>query len=1241
MADTIVLKLIPTYLPATGGVTALAESMIQDIEAANRIRRAAYEDLLSWYKAYNATATEKAKMLYEDHEFFKKKEEEASIAFNNYSDAVNKGLLTTLADQVTNAGMAYSILTPNPISLGLASTAWFLNNTIKAINQGELDERAFYMYFAKGQQMREDVSQDIEKIAYSPDAITRDEARSMWINAGKAVLAQKWEISQQSEQWFEPYNDKKVHAMEGVLSKTMEAESIMKAFLEEDRWDNNYDGKLYIPFMPVGIDVNELLNIESNPGTADISKTDSNLATPQQAVHNQASILDNSQSYAVLQGFSTDAVRAASDVLFFNDSLLSLNNTSTQTSSQFGELSFGTQGLTSSLNSGAQQSGLMASTLDSMFGQMSFRNSSVIDVADSTRNLGVNMGDAAEGMELFNDKQNAIKLTIPENVSYIDKYRDATTDMGNSAEVAGNQAEECGEKVEEVGGIADNMADALTISFDKALHNIGDFGKALQIGFGSALTVGIQGAIGKVFGGEGGTFMTAMSNVTKKLQGWFGDTFGKLFGSVFQSAIPLVGQALSGVIGKVGSWLTGLFTGPSNEELLASQGEEAGRIFGEAFTAEAQSVMERVANELPMAKSGKVDVRSAMLHPDTLAAVLEGATSLDASFLQTFGENIGHGVNTMRDVLGISHEEAFEMYAPVFEELVGRAMEEGVQLNDTILGLIEHARNLGVELDISVDTFATKISELFESGDLDSAKFGNMVKLAEQLGISNEEFAGSLDSFFQSVIDKGLEEGEILSPEMMGYLKWAQDLGLELEVSVDKFASKISELFEEGELDTTGFANMAKLAEQSGISNEEFAGSLDSIFESAISSSLEAGEALDPALMGMLQWARDFGLELEIAVEPFANKLTEVWEQSKGGSEAFENILLLAKQAGLSFQEVMTNFRDQIRDARSTVDNANYDLYSAFQNLDSLLKQRDENQQAVRKAEEELAKVTDKGLAYESYLGGGRLEGTDAYDRILQDIEGAINKDRKYDYIRYGERNKILSGIENPEHRTLVDQLISARNTERNTQIQIERQKENIKNLREVRKKAKAQLEKLKDIRDEIKNKWDGIEITADTIELPEGTEVDFSLEDYLGDDSTMVKTLISIDETLRAIPEKELGGFIANTGLFVLHAGEYVLNPDQVTALQGGGFLSTFGEGGDGEPTIPTEGASGGEFPMTTANVYNTEVQNIFGGDTRVVVKVDSKQIANEVVSNPDTLKALAVAVARHPRTQNGKGRS
>ena len=574
MEETIVLKLIPTYLSAEGGVSAIAESIVQDIDAANKIRNAAYENIIAWGNRYFATANEKAKMLFEHHVFYKTKEAETYETFQHYTEVVDTGLVEIAKDTLANVGLATSFVYSNPITTPIAITAYSMHYNDKIKNKALLEGSASQLYFAKGQQMNEGVAKDIERIAYNPGGITYDEALSIRINAGKAVLAQNADINKQLDRWWEPYNDLNINAMRGGLSKTMEAEAIMNAFLDEDRWERSYDGKLYIPFTPVAIDVNELLNIETDPGTAYVNNSDANLAPASYGFNDQTNMTGYSQTQAVLQGFSTDAVRAASDVLFFNDSLLSLNNTSTQTSSQFGELSFGTQGLTSSLNSSAQQSGLMASTLDSMFGQMSFRNSSVIDFTDSTRNLGVNMGDAAEGMEIFNDKQNAIKLTIPENVSYIDKYRDATTDMGNSAEVAGNQAEECGEKVEEVGGIADNMANALTISFDKALHNIGDFGKALQIGFGSALTVGIQGAIGKAFGGEGGTFMTALSNVTKKLQGWFGDTFGKMFGSVFQSAIPLVGQALSGVIGKVGSWLTGLFTGPTNEELLASQGEE-------------------------------------------------------------------------------------------------------------------------------------------------------------------------------------------------------------------------------------------------------------------------------------------------------------------------------------------------------------------------------------------------------------------------------------------------------------------------------------------------------------------------------------------------------------------------------------------------------------------------------------------------------------------------------------------
>jgi len=287
----------------------------------------------------------------------------------------------------------------------------------------------------------------------------------------------------------------------------------------------------------------------------------------------------------------------------------------------------------------------------------------------------------------------------------------------------------------------ETLGGAFTEGFKSSLHNIGDLLKALAIGLGDMVSSGLDRAL------FGKSVQTMFGEIDLPgILGKFGETtIGKTLQSFLPVGVGFLGQALM-------DWVSG----PTNEELMASQGAKAGEMFGEAWTDAAASKMQEVAEKLPLAKSGKWDVAAAMVHPDTLAEVIRGATSMGAAFQATFAEQMAHGVNRMVEILGITLTESFQMMAPVFEQFIGKAIEFGNVLDDTFLGLLEHARNLGVEINVPIEKIIEGMLKLGETGDLAGEKFDTLLLIAQQLGFT-------LDEVGQAFVDKIQEARDGLS----------------------------------------------------------------------------------------------------------------------------------------------------------------------------------------------------------------------------------------------------------------------------------------------------------------------------------------------------------------------------------------------------------------------------------------------------------------------------------------------
>ena len=244
-----------------------------------------------------------------------------------------------------------------------------------------------------------------------------------------------------------------------------------------------------------------------------------------------------------------------------------------------------------------------------------------------------------------------------------------------------------------------NAGDAFIGGFTTSLHNIGDLFKAVSIGIGDEISASLTR---NLFG-------------TETMLGRLSEDFGKTFaGKFLKAAIPVIGQFASQALNMVGSWIIGAFAGPSNEELLKRQGELAGRIFGDAFTSEVADIMAKVAEKLPRAASGKIDVLAAMWHPETVAAAIKNLTSVTTAELERWAHDIeDHVKPVLMTTLGFSETEAAQMIAPLFAELLSKALESEASIGPVFQRMISWVESLGIEIaDVIGEAFKATRKEL-------------------------------------------------------------------------------------------------------------------------------------------------------------------------------------------------------------------------------------------------------------------------------------------------------------------------------------------------------------------------------------------------------------------------------------------------------------------------------------------------------------------------------------------------
>jgi hypothetical protein len=272
------------------------------------------------------------------------------------------------------------------------------------------------------------------------------------------------------------------------------------------------------------------------------------------------------------------------------------------------------------------------------------------------------------------------------------------------------------------------MGDAFQDGFAESFKNNGDIKAAVQVGLGQAISAGLTAALGPA----------AANPIVASFIQVIGASVGKFLGS------SLFGEKLT------------------NEQLAKGYGEAFAKQFGLAFNKEFEAALMQAASRIPAVRD-RIDASVAQFMPEMISHILSEIDSLTPQIQASLAQSIGHGVNYLMEKGGLSHKKAFEQFLPQFGEIIRQALAGGQALDQGILNLIEHARNLGVDFSELGGTFAAALEELLSGTEISAEKLRNLADVAAAVGVDIADvFAAALDDFIDSE-DFSIEKMEELA----------------------------------------------------------------------------------------------------------------------------------------------------------------------------------------------------------------------------------------------------------------------------------------------------------------------------------------------------------------------------------------------------------------------------------------------------------------------------------------------
>jgi len=253
----------------------------------------------------------------------------------------------------------------------------------------------------------------------------------------------------------------------------------------------------------------------------------------------------------------------------------------------------------------------------------------------------------------------------------------------------------------------------------------------------------------------------------------------------------------------------------------------------------------------------------------------------------------------------------------------------------------------------------------------------------------------------------------------------------------------------------------------------------------------------------------------------FAELLSKALESEASIGPVFQRMISWVESLGIEIADVIG---EAFKATRKELDDLLWSLRGAREQMAKLREERRSARQDTLSAQAQLRAQEDR-LRYKREPGGPVMRGAEAYEAIQEAIAAATHgltrggKEKRYDIITAREEEAILAGVKGEQNKLLVQQLIQAENTALNTKYALERQKEQIQLLRDNRTALRESRGKL----ELIKNR--GGEIV-----------------DRLGPGGPIASGLRDVVLAIRAIEGHQAGGYIPQSGLAYLHAGETVI---------------------------------------------------------------------------------------------------
>ena len=236
------------------------------------------------------------------------------------------------------------------------------------------------------------------------------------------------------------------------------------------------------------------------------------------------------------------------------------------------------------------------------------------------------------------------------------------------------------------------------------------------------------------------------------------------------------GKTMAGIAGVVSGAVSvgmslfakgGMFGSATDESLLASQGKQAGAIFGNAWSAEAASSMANLSKTLKT-KGGQADVLAAMWHPETVKEILAKVTDMGKKVQDEWAANLEHKVKpVLISTMGMKESEAAQAMAPLFNEILEKIGPNG-KISDEMRRMIDWAKGVGVALGDGLDSAAESKSfrELGDTlADIRLKQLSIEDQIAEKKKRARKQFRGGLNEELMAKAKLAAADGELSQQE--------------------------------------------------------------------------------------------------------------------------------------------------------------------------------------------------------------------------------------------------------------------------------------------------------------------------------------------------------------------------------------------------------------------------------------------------------------------------------------------